>query len=48
MLPWCWVAESGYVRASLVSLTPLSKPGALELRTVNVLNPTPDPTRPAC
>ena len=30
MLPWSWVADSGYVRPSLVSLTPLSKPGALE------------------
>ena len=46
MLPWSWVAESGYVRPSLVSLTPLSKPGALEARTVNVSNPTPDPIRP--
>ncbi len=27
MLPCSWVAESGYVRASLVSLTPPSKPG---------------------
>ena len=48
MLPWSCVAESGYVRPSLVSLTPLSKPGALELRTVNVSNPTPEPIRPAC
>ena len=48
MLPCSWVAESGYVRASLVSLTPLSKPGALELRTVNASNPTPEPIRPAC
>ena len=48
MLPWFWVADSEYVRASLVSLTPPSKPGALELRTVNASNPTPEPIRPAC
>ena len=46
MLPCSWVAESGYVRASLLRLTPLSNPGAVELRTVNASNPTPEPTRP--
>ena len=40
--------RAGTCAPSLVSLTPLSKPGALELRTVNVSNPTPDPIRPAC
>ena len=48
MLPWFWVADSEYVRPTLVSVTPLSKPGALELRTVNASNPTPEPIRPAC
>ena len=33
MLPWFWVADNGEIRASLVTLTPLSKPSALELRT---------------
>ena len=47
MLPWFWVAESGCVRPSLVSLMVLSKPGAWEDRTVKVSKPTPDPTRPA-
>ena len=47
MLPWSWVTESGYLRPSLVSVTPLSKPGAREARTVNVSNPTRDPIRPA-
>jgi hypothetical protein len=32
----------------LVRLAPLPKPGALEPLTVNVLNPTPEPIRPAC
>ena len=47
MLAWSWVAESGYERASLVSVTPLSKPSARETRTVNASNPTPEPIRPA-
>ena len=42
------VAESRYVRASLLTLAPPPKPGALELRTLNASNPTPVPMRPAC
>ena len=30
MLPWCWVAESGYVRPSLVSWRRCRSPGALD------------------
>jgi hypothetical protein len=48
MLPWFWVADIEYERGTLVRLTPLSKPGAVERRTVNASNPTPDPIRPAC
>ena len=47
MLPWSWVAESGCVRPSLVSLTPLSKPGALGASDRERVEPDPraDPTR---
>ena len=46
MLPWSWVAESGYVRPSLLSVTPPSKPGALEPDRERVEpDPGPNPSR---
>ena len=39
MLPWSCVAESGYVRPTLVSLRPLSNPGALDAPDLERVEP---------
>src|SRR5262249_10707957 len=47
MLPCSCVAESAYVRPVLLTVTPPSKPGALEARTPSVAHPLRGPVRAA-